>query len=552
MPTTIERIFAEKNTKLSEKMNQVEQVVLNDTTLTSLGRTTGRSHSGGTSLQSHLFLRKATGYGFELVALVYKGNGYTSYVNEEGIELREPKWEINRFYELEYNLRDNIALVRKNCKELNFSEQNIQNMFAGYQNRTVLRWLDEQLATTMYTDMYEQFGKIGGELTTKVARFLTRFMQLRQAELIYKSGVPMTFAKKFAEDLGRSLQGNYRMEAHYRVDLTATSPAKVLGVPKSMFKLICAGVYSYTDYVTFTYFMNNVGDTKVEQSYIRGFGNLWHLYQFALTLDDKYGISKVGDVMHCEALAVLREESEATRLNNFDNGSACALSRAVNTDFYRMVEYCYYQLNVEQGADLYRMNHYNRLGEPYSDEYKDYLSMAYQLSARRDIYPKHLRTQHDILARNMKVVEDIALAELMEKRREQWVEWETIGVRGSKYCIIAPKDLSELADEATQMSNCVAGYANSVARGRTNIVFLREKETPDKSVVTVEIRKGTLVQAYQRFNTRITVEQAEFLIQWCKKAGVTLGSIPVSGGEDISYYVKKVAKKQESSQAIAV
>ncbi len=104
-------------------------------------------------------------------------------------ETKETKHVLNRVYELEYNLRDKYTLLKKNGRELKFSENNIRNMFAGVSNKAVIEKLDELSDTKMYSDVYEGLGAVGYEKRKQVARFLERFMSLHVIELIYKSGV---------------------------------------------------------------------------------------------------------------------------------------------------------------------------------------------------------------------------------------------------------------------------------------------------------------------------------------------------------------------------
>ena len=75
------------------------------------------------------------------------------------------------------------------------------------------------------------------------------------------------------------------------------------------------------------------------------------------------------------------------------------------------------------------------------------------------------------------------------------------------------------------MHNCVASYIDKIIEGRTHIVFMREKENIDDSLVTVEVKLGHLCQAYQKNNNRISQEQLEFLQKYAKNKKIILDNL---------------------------
>ena len=48
------------------------------------------------------------------------------------------------------------------------------------------------------------------------------------------------------------------------------------------------------------------------------------------------------------------------------------------------------------------------------------------------------------------------------------------------------------------------------------ILFLRYKDSPDKSLVTIEVRDNKIVQALQKYNHPLTKEQTEIVDKWNK------------------------------------
>ena len=83
--------------------------------------------------------------------------------------------------------------------------------------------------------------------------------------------------------------------------------------------------------------------------------------------------------------------------------------------------------------------------------------------------------------------------------------------------MIGAKSMEELVDESKQQSHCVRNYAKLYAEGECDLYFMREKETPKQSLVTVEVKNGRVVQSRGRFNSNINTKQKRFLNLWQKK-----------------------------------
>ena len=144
-------------------------------------------------------------------------------------------------------------------------------------------------------------------------------------------------------------------------------------------------------------------------------------------------------------------------------------------------------------------------------EIYDYASMMDRISHKFDKYPRHFLTTHKIASRNYNRLKEKFIEEDFQKRIDNEME-KTFG----DYCFIYPKCTQDIKDEAVQQNNCVASYIKTVLDGGCHILFLRKKEQPDKSLVTIEVRNGKIVQALQRFNHPLTEEQQEVVDKWNK------------------------------------
>lgn len=559
---TLDEILTNPKKPMTEKLVEAEQLIKSSEHVYDFGLGTIKETmvmSGKNWLASHLYIKEVTTYGFILQAVVYKQFLVEQAItNDEGEEIKPAtyEYELNRVYELEYSLRDKYTRLLKNGSPLKFSENNIKNMFSGQE--MVIQKLDLCCNTEMYSSMYDVFSCIGNESVPQVARFLVRFMQLNVVELIYKSGVPIPFAKDFARDQAKKLEKNSYWGSEPKakwVDYTATAPAKVLNIPKSLFKIICQGGIGFHRYVSMCKAMRKAETAGFEkepreewnrelrmyikpeedeaivekrrkynekclkrnkQGIIRACGALYHLFTFAVELDNEYGIEKASKLASHEFEDILSREVEPNAVNSLQNNSAVCIALSLGLELNRVARYMYYQLHVEQGF----INGWN------DSTYRDYLRMMRQLEiADKGNYPKSLKTVHDVAEMNTRMIKDKELSDNFAEQVKHYKEWEDVKVRGSNYIMRAPESIDDLAKEGSSLSHCVFSYARSVALGETTIMFLRTKTSPDDSLVTVEIKYSPsrecyrIAQARGHSNRALTKEEDEFLEKWCKKSG---------------------------------
>ena len=144
-------------------------------------------------------------------------------------------------------------------------------------------------------------------------------------------------------------------------------------------------------------------------------------------------------------------------------------------------------------------------------ELLDYVNMMKEISLKFDKYPRNLLTTHRIASRNYNRLKQKFAEEQFQKRIDKSLE-KTFG----EYKFIYPDSTQDIKDEAVSQNNCVASYIQRVIDGGCHIMFLRKKDSPDKSLVTIEIRNDKIVQALQKYNTPLTKEQSEVVERWNK------------------------------------
>lgn len=148
-------------------------------------------------------------------------------------------------------------------------------------------------------------------------------------------------------------------------------------------------------------------------------------------------------------------------------------------------------------------------------EYYDYIRCCKHLSLNMEdkniLFPKEFIRAHNkitsemVIATDPKINERIhALSNLLSLNKYE----------DDKYIIFPVDSVESLIDESSQMSNCVRNYCLDVSNNRCQIYFMRYKDTPNKSLVTIEVRDGKIVQARTRFNELPSEDEMKILKKW--------------------------------------
>lgn len=142
-------------------------------------------------------------------------------------------------------------------------------------------------------------------------------------------------------------------------------------------------------------------------------------------------------------------------------------------------------------------------------ELLDYARMMKAISPNFDKYPRHFLTTHKIACRNYN-----RLKRTFDEREFKKCINKSLEHTFGDYIFLYPKSVQDIKDEAVSQNNCVASYIDRVINRKCDILFLRKKDNPTKSLVTIEVRNGTIVQAKQRFNDPVTTEQQWAIDKW--------------------------------------
>lgn len=130
-------------------------------------------------------------------------------------------------------------------------------------------------------------------------------------------------------------------------------------------------------------------------------------------------------------------------------------------------------------------------------------------------FPRSLVMTHDVLMRDFKYVQNEVL------NREYLTIVDDLTKRFSfendEFIIRVPQQLNEILKEGSELKHCVASYADAVASGETIVLFLRRKNYPNVSFMTIEIRDEVVKQLKGFKNRPLTDFKAlRFISDWKK------------------------------------
>jgi len=135
-------------------------------------------------------------------------------------------------------------------------------------------------------------------------------------------------------------------------------------------------------------------------------------------------------------------------------------------------------------------------------------------------YPKGLTIRHRIVNRNYDVMRQHYDEQKFAKMVDHNFAWEK-----DEYCVVTPNKSDDIKNEGTELNHCVGSYIDSVLQGRTQIVFMRKSNTPDQSLVTLEIRSREIQQARGYANRLISDEEEKWLERYAKAKNLTFNEV---------------------------
>ena len=161
--------------------------------------------------------------------------------------------------------------------------------------------------------------------------------------------------------------------------------------------------------------------------------------------------------------------------------------------------------------------------------------LKYDLSNMFIYMPNNFRKVHDRTAEEYKALQDKKAA-AEKRRREEAARKEleqtkkamaeifkksegmdAFSIKGKGLILVVPKSGDEIRAEGEALHHCVGGYVESVAKGETNIFFVRKADEPDKSYFTMEWNHNKIIQCRGMKNCDMPPEVRAFTQVFEKK-----------------------------------
>ena len=136
-----------------------------------------------------------------------------------------------------------------------------------------------------------------------------------------------------------------------------------------------------------------------------------------------------------------------------------------------------------------------------------------------DKYPKYFLSQFQITQAEYKVMKTKYSEEMFKAQCDMY---RSLTAEYDKYQIVVPEATAEIENEADELKHCVRSYIQRVVDGETLIVFLRDNESPETPLVTIEVRNGEVIQAYGERDRKPEQDQLDTIRLWAKEKGLQL------------------------------
>lgn len=151
------------------------------------------------------------------------------------------------------------------------------------------------------------------------------------------------------------------------------------------------------------------------------------------------------------------------------------------------------------------------------NDYTDYLINLNKLGAITDpkaLYPKNFNKAHDEAAKQVRIAESEKLIEGFIKQYKKYQKYE---YKDANFTIKVVSSPEELFTESEKLNHCVRTYAERVANGETEILFIRKNNRINTPFYTLELQKKKVVQVRGKNNKAPDEEVRLFIENWSKK-----------------------------------
>ena len=224
------------------------------------------------------------------------------------------------------------------------------------------------------------------------------------------------------------------------------------------------------------------------------------------TFKERFGVPKKYYKIMKE-MDINYSESKALRLYNTDNIDIIKfLSEYMNRIKLYDSEYL-----LNKPSNVLRLYNYIKDNDIEYYDYIDYLRFLKELKVsinNKIRFPKDFKEAHDKAYKEIIISKDNNINKKLINIHK-YLKINTY--EDDKYIIFPCYDIDSLLEESRNMNNCVRTYINSIIDHISEIYFMRDKNNINKSLITVEVRNGKVVQARRENNSSINKEDKIFL-----------------------------------------
>lgn len=413
--------------------------------------------------------------------------------------------------ELKYDLRNREYYIIREGRNVSFNQQNLDRLVPREKlgARRFIRNREKNMFDTsegtneffslitvesnrdMYKELVRAIGSLGEEILSMPSRALVRLMtEYSKLELIYKGNIPLQVVK------------NTRIRERI-IEASKTNKGKlhqVLGISRAQLTYI-REMFGQNVRKDFSIARKIVNRIEILQDVpVKNFNEYLEDVKLIEKLEEEYNLEGRLNTFNSDGLWDLKEaviednRRKNGRTYSFRRGFYSFVMEFKHPNKRRLIEYLLFECLVSQGMEF---------NEAFY-QYEDYYRMSKELENERfDMYPKYLKTYHDIVSRNFNSLRD----EITNKKFSEVTQgYKELEHALKDYVVITPKTPKDLITEGNSLNHCIPSYISRVAEGGTQIVLLRDKEDIEKSLITVEIRGDEIVQA-RGFSNRLPDEE---------------------------------------------
>lgn len=413
--------------------------------------------------------------------------------------------------EMLYDLRNKEYYIKRNGKQVVFSYQNLDTVMPrkrlyhssgfGSQESTdaFLEMVSVEENKGMYKEMANGVGSLGLEKIGMLSRALVRLItEYNKLELLYKAGI------EFPDDYGRynySIRQKFYKMVYDASQQNIRKVHEVFGLTKSQYKFFRE---FEGDKITDNFLDRRLLAARLTQQDMDRYRGL---LKYIEELGEKYDVQRLGTFQNNTSLEAYMKSIVYKREGKNNNWTDIFqfIEEFNHSNELRLIEYLLFECYVSQGCQ------YSTALQEYRDYYRMCMDLQYE---RFDKYPRYLKTAHDIVTMNYKLVEDKVTLEKFKKKTEEYRHLETVV---GDFAICVPGETIELVNEGNVLQHCVGSYVRNVSAGKTRIMFLREKKDQETPLVTVEVRGDEITQARGFSNRSVTHDERTALHKFAKK-----------------------------------